>query len=83
MMGGGGYGSGGGRGGWQRMGRQKGNAPRDQQKQNKQFEDAVKAAERQTGKRLSSSQQRQLHDEISGRGFGFHDIVEAVLEMLK
>lgn len=74
-MGGGGFGSGGGRGGWQRMGRQKGNAPRDANKQSKQFERIVKS------KNLTPKEIEQLHREISGKGYGYHEIIELINDM--
>ena len=57
-------------GGREKRGKGKGKTPRNNQKQNKQFRDATK-------KILDKDQQRALHNEISGEGFGFHEIVEA------
>ena len=61
-------------GGKQKVGKGKGNTPGNNQKQNKQFRDATKG-------RLNKTQQRALHDEISGEGYGFHEIVDAVKNM--
>lgn len=57
-------------GGRQKVGKNKGNTPRNNQAQNKQFRDATKDL-------LNKDQQRALHDEITGEGLGFHDILDA------
>ena len=57
-------------GGRQKIGKPKGNAPGNNRTQNKQFKDATKGL-------LNKDQQRALHNEISGEGLGFHDIVNA------
>lgn len=85
-MGGGGFGSGSGRyyrGGRERISKPKGGTPGNNQTQNRQFDDAVKAAEKIAGKKLSPDQKTQLHNDISKQGYGFHEIVEEALEMLK
>ena len=56
-------------GGRQKVGKNKGKAPGNNQAQNKQFRDATKG--------LTKDQKRALHNEISGEGLGFHDIVNA------
>ena len=56
-------------GGRQKVGKKKGSAPGSNQAQNKQFRDATKG--------LTKDQKRALHNEISGEGLGFHDIVNA------
>ncbi len=61
-------------GGREKIGRGKGKTPRNNQKQNKQFHDA-------TNKILNKDQQRALHNEITGKGFGFHEIVEAAKDL--
>lgn len=58
-----------------------GGTPRNNQAQNKQFRDAVRAAERQLGRRLSKGELRRVHDEISGENLGYHEIIETVLQM--
>ena len=62
-------------GGRERMGKSKGNTPRNNQKQNKQFRDATKGI-------LNKDQQRALHNEISGEGLGFRDILDAAIDLL-
>ena len=57
-------------GGRNKVGKPKGKAPGNNQVQNKQFRNATKGM-------LNKDQQRRLHDDITGEGFGFHDIVEA------
>lgn len=57
-------------GGRQKMGKGKGKMPGNNQTQNKQFKDATKGI-------LNKDQQRMLHNEITGEGLGFHDIVDA------
>jgi len=57
-------------GGRQKIGKPKGNSPGNNRVQNSQFRDATKG-------RMNKDQQRSLHDEITGQGFGFHDIVNA------
>jgi hypothetical protein len=57
-------------GGRQKIGKPRGNAPGNNRAQNKQFKDATKGL-------LNKDQQRALHNEISGKGLGFHDIVNA------
>ena len=60
-------------GGRQKVGKSKGNAPRNNQAQNKQFRDATKG--------LNKDQQRALHDQITGEGLGFHDILDAAKKL--
>lgn len=62
-------------GGFQRSGRQKGNAPRSSQVQNKQIDDIVKKY------KLSKMQRKRLHSEITGQGYGFKEIVEIAKEI--
>lgn len=64
-----------------RMGHQHGNAPRSNQAQNKQAQDARREAEKQLGKRLTEKQWRRIHREITGQGFGFQDIVQIIIDM--
>ena len=56
-------------GGRQKIGKPKGKTPGNNQAQNKQFKKATK--------NLDKDQKKALHIEISGEGFGFHDIVDA------
>jgi hypothetical protein len=55
--------------------------PRSNAAQNKQFNDAIKTAERQLGRTLSKDERSAVHREISGQDYGFHDIVDEVLGM--
>ena len=49
--------------------------PGNNQAQNKQFRDAVKALG------LNQDQARQLHDEISGQNYGYHEILQIGQDM--
>lgn len=49
--------------------------PRNNQAQNKQTDDIARVL------RLSPRQARQLHDEISGEGLGFHQKMERAKDM--
>ena len=49
--------------------------PRNNQAQNKQTDDVVRIL------RLTPGQARQLHDEITGEGLGFHEIMERAKDM--
>lgn len=62
-------GYGGGGGGSSRMGRSRGNTPRSNQAQNKQFRDLAKKLG------LTKDQQRQLHDAISHQGMSYQEIL--------
>ena len=53
-----------------RMGQQKGGAPRSNTAQNKQFDDIVKKY------KLTKSERRRLHDEITGQGLSRSEIIE-------
>ncbi len=55
--------------------------PRTNVAQNKQFNDAIKDAERQIGRPLSKDERTAVHREISGQGYGYHEIVSEVLSM--
>ncbi|MFX0549461.1 hypothetical protein ACOAKC_08990 [Hathewaya histolytica] len=50
------------------MGRIKGNAPRSNQAQNKQFRSIVKEF------KLDKEEQRLLHDSITGQGYDYQEI---------
>ena len=52
--------------GRQKVGKSKGNTPGNNQAQNKQFKDAAKG--------FTPEQQRIVHDKITGKGMGFHEI---------
>lgn len=54
----------------ERMGKQKGNEPRDNKKQNKQIDKIAKSLN------LSKDDRRELHDLISGQGYGFQQILD-------
>ena len=49
--------------------------PRNNQRQNKQFDDVVKKL------KLNKSQARRLHDEITGQGFDFQEIYQTALDL--
>ena len=55
----------------------------DNQRQNRQANDARKAAEGITGKRFTPAQERKFHDAITGQGLGYHDLVEIAVEVLE
>ncbi len=59
----------------------RGKTPRNNQAQNGQFEDAVKEIEKRIGRKLTQDEVRRLHEEISGQGYGFHDIVSLGVAM--
>jgi len=61
-------------GGREKVGKSKGNTPGNNQRQNKQFKDATK--------KLPKHKQRMLHDEISGEGLDYHELVEAADNLL-
>ncbi len=60
-------------GGRQKIGKQRGNAPGNNKAQNKQFRDATKG--------LSPKQQRMVHDRITKKGLGYHEI-KAIIDEL-
>ena len=51
-------------------------SPQSREVQDKQFQDAVKEIEKQLGKKLNPSEVRELHDHVSGQGYGYHELVE-------
>ena len=55
--------------------------PRTNGAQNREFKDAVKAAERRLGRKLDKHEVRRLHEEITGQNYGFHQIVEEACYM--
>ena len=55
--------------------------PGNNQAQNRSFRDAVQQAQRQLGRQLSKDEIRRVHDQISGQGYGYHDIIEEILSM--
>ena len=66
---------------YERMGHQHGNAPRNNQAQNKQAKDARRAAEKSLGRKLTEDEWRQVHDAITGQGYSYQDIIDLILEM--
>ena len=60
-------------GGRQKVGQSKGNAPGSNQAQNKQFRDSTR--------NLTPEQRRILHDRITGRGLGYHEIEALIKEL--
>jgi RHS repeat-associated protein len=57
-------------------GNQRDGTPRGNHAQNDQFKDARKQIERMIGRKISKDEERRLHREISGKNFGYHDMVE-------
>jgi RHS repeat-associated protein len=53
--------------------------PRINTDQNRQFRQAIRAAERQIGRRLEPWERDILHREITKQDFGYHDIVDEVI----
>ncbi len=58
-----------------------GGTPGNNQAQNRQFKGAVREGERQIGRRLTKDEIRRVHDAISGQNYGYHEIVELIVEM--
>ncbi|GAB3760337.1 PrsW family glutamic-type intramembrane protease [Microlunatus parietis] len=58
-----------------------GGTPGNNQAQNKQFKDAVRAANRDRDKPLTRDQIRRVHEEISGENLGYHEIIETIKAM--
>ncbi|NMP38583.1 MAG: hypothetical protein GX051_10785 [Clostridiales bacterium] len=58
-----------------RIGKQKGNAPRSNQAQNRQFKSVVNEYN------LTKSEARQLHEIISGQGYSRKDIIEELISL--
>jgi RHS repeat-associated protein len=50
--------------------------PQSREVQDKQFKDAVKKLEKELGKKLKPDEVRELHDHVSGQGYGYHELVE-------
>ncbi len=63
-----------------KSGHQRDGTPGWNKPQNKQFEDAVKEVERKIGRKLRPGEWSKLHGDISGRNYGYHDIVEEGVE---
>ena len=64
-------------------GKRKDGTPGNNQAQNKEFDGACKTIEKNIGRKLSKSERRQIHDEISGNNYTYHDIVEEGTEMFR
>jgi len=64
-----------GEGSTERVGKQKGNAPRDNQKQNEQTDKVAK----ELG--LTKEQSRQLHDYITGQGYSYKEILDIAKDL--
>ena len=62
-------------------GPKKSGTPRSNTDQNKQFNDAVKAAEQRLGRKISKDERTMLHRAISGQDFGYHEIVKEAVCM--
>lgn len=55
--------------------------PRGNQQQNRSFADAIKEGQRTIGRQLTKDEVRRVHDDISGQGYDYHDIVDTVVGM--
>jgi len=64
-----------GTGSRERVGKQKGNAPRDNQKQNEQTDSIANELE------LTEDESRQLHDAITGQGYSYKQVYEIAEEI--
>jgi RHS repeat-associated protein len=53
------------------------------QRENKQANDAKNEAERITGKKFTRAQERVFHDEITGQGYGYHELVQIAVQVLQ
>ncbi|HET6353791.1 polymorphic toxin-type HINT domain-containing protein, partial [Streptomyces sp.] len=51
-------------------------SPGGNQAENKQFKDAVHEVERALDRDMTPGERRALHDRITGRGYGYHRIIE-------
>ncbi|MET9243032.1 polymorphic toxin-type HINT domain-containing protein [Nonomuraea sp. NPDC003709] len=58
-------------------------APSSRVEQDKDFKRAVKEIQRNIGRTLSKAEERQLHDEITKRGYGYDRIVEEGKNLFK
>ncbi|MGW7363314.1 Hint domain-containing protein [Streptomyces sp. NPDC054841] len=58
-------------------------APRGNQAENKEFRDALRAVERDLGRDVTPGERRALHDRITGRGYGYHRIIEEAKGMFR
>jgi len=61
----------------------RGSTPRNNQKQNAQFKDAIRGAERDLGRRLTEQERREVHDEITGEGMDYHQIRETAGDLFR
>ena len=59
----------------QRVGKQNGKAPRDNQKQNKQVDKVARDL------KLNNKQRRELHDAIGHQGYGYKEVLETAEEL--
>jgi hypothetical protein len=57
-------------------------APRGNQAENKQFEDALQEIQRGVGRDITPAERRALHDRITGQGYDYHRIVSEGKGML-
>jgi len=53
------------------------------QRENKQANDAKNEAERMTGKKFTRAQERVFHDEITGQGYGYHELIQIAVQVLQ
>ena len=59
----------------------RGNTSGNNEAQNAQFKDAVRAIERRIRRKLNKDEIRRLHEAISGEGYDFHDIISLGVDM--
>ncbi len=64
-------------------GKQKDAYPRNNQDQNAQVKGALKEIERELGRKLNKDDKEKLHRHISGWNYGYHEIIEEGVEILK
>ncbi|MBL7816714.1 MAG: hypothetical protein JNL70_16960 [Saprospiraceae bacterium] len=57
--------------------------PRDNEAQNKQFNDAIQEIQRKIGRKLSDNERQRLHHEISGQNFSYKEIIEHGIAMFR
>ena len=53
----------------------------DNKQQNRQFREAIRQIQRAIGRKLSFTERRRLHDEITGGDYGLREIIDIALAM--
>ncbi|MEI8301492.1 MAG: RHS repeat-associated core domain-containing protein [Chlamydiota bacterium] len=59
-----------------KKGKQKDGIPTPNRVQNKQFKDAQKDIEKKLGRRFTEYEKEKFHDEVTKRGYDYHELVE-------